>query len=117
MVKALITFPNGTKITIDGTPEEVQSLLDRYGDSIDGGAARIDKTRSRTETKKNAKKKTSSSKPAKSDVTSESLDLTEIVNIVKNCDEAESIDSEVTSDLPLANPQRRMVTLLTQAER
>lgn len=83
MVKAQITLRNGTEITIDGTPQEVQVLLDHYGQPA---------AKNRPN---GAKKKVAPSKAAKSASAHETADMAEIVNLVKNCDEAESIETQV----------------------
>ena len=45
MVKALISLPNGTEITIDGTTDEVQSLMDHYGKRRSENLPEVDKER------------------------------------------------------------------------
>jgi len=90
MVKALITLPNGTEITIDGTPEEVQSLLDHYGRPNDKGPEKTLQKKSQPK-----KKRTARSSESNSTASGGTVDLAEIVNLVKNCDEAEAIETEV----------------------
>ena len=90
MVKAVITLPNGTEIAIDGAPDEVQSLLDYYGRPDGKKAPKSTQSKSRT-----AKKKRSASTSPKPDLESTAVDLGEIVNLVKNCDEAESIETQI----------------------
>jgi hypothetical protein len=89
MVKANLTLPNGTEITIDGTPDEVHGLLDRYGRSEPAAPPR------RTTTKKSVRERTATKSNSTTMEASETVDLAKIVNLVKNCDEAESIESQI----------------------
>ena len=79
MARASITLPNGTVVTIEGTPEEVQQLLKHYGDT-GGKQAPV----------KSARKAGSPRKPARAASVQEKspVDLAAIVNLVKTCDEA-----------------------------
>ena len=88
MVKAVINLPNGTEITIDGTTEEVQSLLDHYGNQESDRLPEVGKTK-----KQFAKKKATKKAPKKS--TDNSVNVAEIVNLVKNCDEAEAVELQI----------------------
>ncbi len=83
MVKAKIELQNGTTVTLDGSTEEVQDLLDHYGisSSGDAGSAEVKRT-ARAST---AKKKPDDPQP----------DLAEVVNLIKSCDEAEAIEKEI----------------------
>lgn len=85
MAKASIQLPNGTVVGIEGTPEEIKKLLEFYGGVPIGK-------------KKSAKdsgdgKGTSDSTTKKHEAAQ--VDLTEIINLVKNCDESEKIETEI----------------------
>jgi len=83
MAKANITLQNGTKVEIEGTPEEVKHLLEFYGEG--------------KESPKTKRKKSQSDIPKskKSKTKEEQVDLSGIVNLVKSCDEAETIESQI----------------------
>ena len=89
MAKAHVTLANGTKVEIDGTPEEVRQLLEFYGEGGGGspGSAGAKKKRPRSGTTKR--------KDTRSSLTKEQVDLSEIINLVKSCDEAEDIESQI----------------------
>lgn len=96
MVKAQLTLPNGTEIAIDGTPEEVEALLNYYGLGDDAPTPPgKSKSRKKSATKRSATKKTTSAKSSQSAKDEASIDLTEVVNLVKNCDEAEAIETQI----------------------
>ena len=82
MAKATLKLANGTLVTIEGTTEEIEKLLQVYA----GGAGEIPpKTKIPT-----PKVKSESEALPKS-----SVDLMEIVNLVKTCDEAEAIEKQI----------------------
>ena len=85
MAKASITLPNGTVVNIEGTPEEVRQLLEFYS----GQPSEIQRRRS--------SKKPASTKKAgkKKETVSEGVDCAEIVNLIKECDEAEAIEEQI----------------------
>ncbi len=92
MPSAKITLPDGTVVNIDGTPEEVAKLLAIYGGGFTGAQAPSSEKPRPSQSKRAARSKTASLK----DSTAESaFDLNEIVNLAKNCDEAEAIESAV----------------------
>ena len=82
MAKASLTLSNGTVVEIEGSTQEVRELLEFYGGSSGGGSA---------SPKKRAAKKAVS--PSTTD--SDTLDVTEIVNLVKSCAEAEDIEARI----------------------
>jgi hypothetical protein len=88
MVKATINLPNGTEVTIDGTPEEVQSLLSYYGQQVVSGP-KAEKT------KKNPVKKAKMVAKQADNDSGSSVNAHEIVNLVKNCNEAEAIELQI----------------------
>ena len=85
MAKAKFTTPQGTSLEITGTPEEIQKFLKIYEGSIT------------TTTKPSVKKKKLSGKKIKSEGNeSKSEDiLLEIVNKIKDCDEAKEIEENI----------------------
>jgi len=85
MVKATLELPNGTKVLIEGTPEEVKKLLEFYG----GGATSIPKKSTRPSRKR--------TKQPQSSITEDGAtpDLAGIANFVKNCDDAEDIETRI----------------------
>lgn len=87
MIKAMLNLPNGTKVQIEGPPEEVEQLLVLYSATQSKSTKH---TAPRTDSDK-GKKPAPVSK--KSDA--EELDLTPIVNLVKSCEEAEDIEQQV----------------------
>jgi hypothetical protein len=90
MAKAAVTLTNGTEVTIEGTPEEVRQLLEFYGTGSRLGAPAKQRKAARSSRTK------SQLKPAKSSEEAESaVDVSEIVNIVKDCDEADAIERHI----------------------
>jgi len=91
MAKAHLTLPNGTQVTIEGTPEEVHRLL-----SMTGGAGAVVATPASGRTPRRGKK--SSKRPggeSVSDQAARDVDLAGIVNLVKTCDEADKIEASI----------------------
>ncbi len=85
MAKASITLPNGTVVKIEGTPEEVQHLLEFYSSQP-----------AETPRRRSSKKSASTKKAArKKEVVSESVDYAAIVNLIKECEEAEAIEEQI----------------------
>lgn len=87
MVKAVINLKNGTEIIIDGSTEEVKSLLDYYGGHSD--------QKEEIKTKKKSVKKAKPSNKKNEEEAHEIMDMSEIVNLVKNCDDAEAIELKI----------------------
>lgn len=88
MAKANIKLPNGTTVMIEGTPEEVAKLLEFYGGSSHAATGLDAKRR----VAKPSKNHTPSG--AKPDA-QKGVDLSQIVNLVKSCDEAELIEAQI----------------------
>src|SRR5579872_3239060 len=88
MPKASLTLENGTVVTIEGNASEVQELLAFYGS-----------TSPKSLNGKSQKSQTSPATPRQiSNSTAENgeeVDLMAIVNYVKSCDEAESIETKI----------------------
>ncbi len=95
MAKAALTLPNGTIVQIEGTVEEVQALLAHYGSgAVRGPGATPDKTGTAQASRRSnigAKPKP----PAEEEKAGSTLDLAEIVNLTKTCDEAEEIEAQI----------------------
>jgi len=89
MVKAVINLPNGAEVSIDGTIEEVQSLLEYYGHQK--GDIQLKAVKAKKRSSKYAKTETKLEKIT----TDDSVDVAKIVNLVKNCDEAEAIELQI----------------------
>lgn len=89
MVKASIKLADGTRVEIDGSPEEVERLMSLYDKG--GGSSqhrRSDRPTSRSEAQPDGKSPTEqTNKP--------SLDLSVIINAIKDCDEAELIEEKI----------------------
>jgi hypothetical protein len=87
MLKATITLQNGTLVEIEGTPEEVQKLLQFYGDQ----------TATKSSPQRQHKVKSShigdSTRVGNGIPTEE--DLATIVNTIKTCDEAQEIRAQI----------------------
>ena len=95
MPKAHIALPNGTVVEIEGTVEEVKSLLEFYGDAAP--TPTIQKTTSRKSRTKSARSGTSGGSAASgaaADVEAR-VDITEVVNIIRSCSEAEVIETKI----------------------
>jgi len=84
MPKANMTLPDGTVVTIDGSVEEIQKIL-----SLHRPAGK--------QPQKDNKKhiSTKSVQVEKDEIVDDVASLSEIVNTIKNCDEAEKIESNV----------------------
>jgi hypothetical protein len=92
MAKATITLSNGTVVTVEGTPDEVRALLEHYGSA---GAPKPH-SRPASTAKQGTRKRRGTALPPRSSASQASgLDLAAIVNLVKNCDEAEFIEATI----------------------
>jgi len=88
MAKATIKLPNGALVTIEGTPDEVYQLMEFYG----GKESSPGKTPAKTEriiVKKDAIQK------ADKTAAESRISLSEVINLVKNCDIAEAIETNI----------------------
>jgi hypothetical protein len=92
MPKASFTLPNGTVVTIEGTPREVQNLLAFYG----GNPEKRERTNQKPGAKAGRKKSTTEKKisPAR---------IAQIVNQIKSCPEAEAIEKNILAKTQEAN--------------
>ncbi len=87
MAKASFTLPNGTIVEIDGTTDDIQKLLETYG----GGPPQPRKKTTRKRSKKTGGKSVTRDPEA----AEQNVDLAQIVNLVKTCDEAEQIEEHI----------------------
>lgn len=94
MAKATMILPNGTKVDIEGTTEEVTQLLATVGQG--GGARQLTPSHSHR-AKKKARRgaRADGLANAKSGNEQSAVDITAIVNEVKNCDEADVIEEKI----------------------
>lgn len=90
MPKASVTLPNGTTIEIDGTLEEVQALTEFYGRG--GGASGVKPPPARQ-----------AAVQAGGGDDSDVLDIARVVAFIKDCDEAETIESRVLDQKDVLN--------------
>ncbi len=79
MAKSTINLPDGTIITIDGSPEEIKKILSIY---------QSEETKSSIEEKKNIKNK-KDKKKSPQDI------ILEVISYIKNCEEADAIEKEI----------------------
>ena len=95
MAKASLTLPNGTVVQIEGTVEEVQGLLTFYGSGAAmRGAARPENRAIGTRPKRR-KPKSAPDPSTQAEDSGGTPNLSEIVNLAKNCDEAEDIERQI----------------------
>lgn len=104
MAKAHITLPNGTVVAIEGTTDEIERLLTIYSDPPSQPTGHSNQPRKFTQIKANnqrGEKKTSPDAPSSS--SGDQIDLMEIVNLVKTCDQSEAIENAVLDHLNIMN--------------
>ena len=83
MPKASFNLPDGTSVIIEGTSEEVKNILDYYANrSIDSG-------------KPSSKKVTQTKDKEITEKSSSKLNLAKLVNLVKDCNEADAIERNI----------------------
>ena len=90
MAKASIRLPNGTSVLIEGTTDEVRQLLEFYGQV--GGAPK--KSKGKPSVRKATRSREAIGE-SKSSSETDQPNLAEIINLVKNCDEAEAIETQI----------------------
>ncbi|NKB56730.1 MAG: hypothetical protein GKS00_10375 [Alphaproteobacteria bacterium] len=94
MAKATIKIPDGTLIDIEGTADEIEHLLAFYANRAKQSAGTALKSAS-TKSKKNTTKTSKTPRSSRRTETDDKLDLAKIVNLVKDCDEAEAIETQI----------------------
>lgn len=97
MAKASLTLPNGTIVQIEGTSEEVHTLLAHYGSGASPGLTSPSGKRipSTGRKRRNEKSRSNSSQPPGGAEGGSPPNLAEIVNFTKTCDEAENIETKI----------------------
>ncbi len=89
MAKANINLPDGTKVMIEGTPKEVHKLLELYsGIKISENAGMGDDYKVLKKKKQKVAKKGQPAEQAHDY-------LTKIINLIKECDEADAIEKNI----------------------
>ncbi|MBN1652197.1 MAG: hypothetical protein JXA30_00310 [Deltaproteobacteria bacterium] len=91
MVKASLKLANGTQVTLEGEPTEVQKLLQLYNETSYSTPA----TRKQEDSTKKPKRKAGKGKHIDADETAKEIPVADIVNAIKGCDEAESIEANI----------------------
>jgi hypothetical protein len=91
MPKASFVLPNGTTVAVDGTTGEIQRLLSIYASDGQQAANVTAKPALRRETRREA------------EASHTDVDLSEIVNIVRTCAEAEGIERNVLDSKSLVD--------------
>lgn len=90
MAKASIELPNGTSVVIEGTPEEVRKLLKFYGGSLPEH-----KTTRKEKLKRTGQRASDRTQSRERDVNKDQPDLAEIINLIRNSDDAEKIEANI----------------------
>lgn len=101
MPKASIKLPDGTSVLIEGSPEEVAKLLALYGGASSDSGAPTSPQGKQTNPKRvtqKAKEHTTTKKDA--DVMP---DLSKIINLIKTCDKAEVIETNILDKVGRVN--------------
>ena len=96
MAKATMILPNGTKVDIEGTTEEVTHLLTTLGQF--GSSPSIAQSQSSTtklKRRRRTQKVTRVGSPTASAEAGSAVDITAIVNAVKSSDDADSIEEKI----------------------
>jgi hypothetical protein len=97
MPKASITLANGTSVQIEGSPEEVANVLALYGGGKSGGVLPDEPSRP----KKRVLPKTESDEATPD--SGATTDLSQIINLIKTCDEAETIEAKILDKVSQVN--------------
>jgi len=98
MANATITLPDGTQVQIEGSPKEVARILALYGKPSSAPTSK------KSGKKKPSKKKSRTRRAATSNDESKiEVDLAGIVNMVKNCDDAEKIEIQILDKRSVVN--------------
>lgn len=88
MASASIKLANGTSVQVEGTPDEVAKLLALYGGASPTSPAPTPPTHKKHRASK------IHGKPTKTSDAGQEIDLAQIINFVKTCDEAEAIEKK-----------------------
>jgi hypothetical protein len=102
MPKANLTLQNGTVVVIEGTAEEIQELLTFYGgDRVDSKAPPIKQRRALA--KRRPKRPGAAESGTASAAEVAAPDISEVVNLIKTCDEAELIETRILDQSSVIN--------------
>ena len=91
MAKAEIKLPDGTSVAVDGSAEEIAKVLSLYG----GAALKQPSPKTSTSTAKKSVVNKASGTANKERGDDEGLDVSAIVNLIKNSDDAERIEKSI----------------------
>jgi hypothetical protein len=91
MAKATITLPNGTVVQVEGSTAEVRQLLEFYGSS----AGKVPAAKENRAVTRRRARRTTEGGDASPATDKSGPDLAAIVNLVKNCEEAENIERHI----------------------
>ncbi len=100
MAKATLTLPDGTTVTIDGSPDEIKRILTLHKNQ-------------QTEVKKSRGHK-SKAKPTTQATSDKGIDLQELINLAKSSDDFELIEKNVLDRTSLVD--RILLPLYVAAE-
>lgn len=90
MVKSTIKLPDGTTITIEGSPEELKKVLSVYQGQNTSNVGKEQKPVSEKKINKSSKQpKTTEDKTSKKDL------IVELVNAIKNADDMDEIEKKI----------------------
>lgn len=106
MLKATFSLPNGTSVTIEGLKEDVQDLLNYYSNLHPNDSSYSTKPHPKVNIKTPQKQAESSdSAKVSSDI------LTQIVNKIKTCPDAEAIERNILGKEKPAEADRVLLSL------
>jgi len=88
MAKASIQLAEGTSVQIDGSPEEIARVLAFYGGKTSPATPIVPQKMKQPNVKVAATERATAE-------TGPSLNLSQIVNLIKTCDEAETIETRI----------------------
>lgn len=101
MSKASIKLPDGTSVVIEGPPEEIAKVLSLYGGA--SNTSGVGAPSPRKKAKEEPRTKKAKGHTAGKRDTGDTLDLSKIINLIKNCDEAEIIEANVLDKIGQVN--------------
>lgn len=90
MAKASVRLPNGTSVLIEGTTDEVRQLLEFYGQTTHAPMPK----RAKAEKPRGTRSKSHVRTVPRADG-DDQPNLAEIINLIKNCDEADAIETQI----------------------
>jgi hypothetical protein len=104
MLKTSFNLPNGTLVTIEGEPEDIKDLLDHYSGFASSESFSSTKQKAAVKSPKKETKPSTSS-----DITAETL--TQIINLIKSCPEAEEIEKYILDKEKSSEANRALLPL------